>query len=88
MSFKTIFIITVTVLLTIILMQNTSEVNVRILMWDVRVSFILLMASIAILCFIAGYLAAFRKKRTSNVTIPGTPTNDKDLSQEDKNYLE
>ncbi|MCO4291420.1 LapA family protein [Solitalea sp. MAHUQ-68] len=88
MSFKTIFIITVTILLTVIFMQNTSEVNVRLLIWDVRVSFVLLMFSIAILCFLIGYFAAFRQKRAAKAAMPNSPGNDKDLSDEDKNYLQ
>ena len=87
MSFKTIFIIVVTVLLTVIFMQNTSDVNVRILMWDVRVSFILLMATVAILCFLMGYLAAYRQKRIANATL-NPPNNEKNISDEDRNYLQ
>ncbi|UKJ06396.1 hypothetical protein [Solitalea lacus] len=87
MSLKTIFIIVVTALLTIVLMQNTSDVNVRILLWDVRVSFILLMACIAILCFLIGYLAAYRQKRSvSGPVSPSTP--DSGLSEDDKNYIQ
>ncbi|MND66494.1 hypothetical protein D3C80_578890 [compost metagenome] len=87
MSFKTIFIIVVTILLTVIFMQNTSDVNVRILMWDVRVSFILLMASIAILCFLMGYFAAYRQRKITNTTL-NAPNNEKNLSDEDKSYLQ
>jgi hypothetical protein len=97
MTFKTIFIIVVTVLVTIILMNNTDEVSFWIF-GDVRLSKLAVLGVMFGLGLIIGFMAGRPRKKIQ----PGSfnsaePLNDKDhdyirndadqLSDEDRDYI-
>lgn len=63
MRIKTIFIIVITILLTIILMQNADPVQFKVLFFETTTSKLLMMAIVALAGFIIGYLVG-RPKRT------------------------
>jgi uncharacterized integral membrane protein len=91
MRIKTIIIILVTVLLTVVLMQNTDTVNFSLLWATFRMSKLVMMAIVAIIGFILGYLIG----RPSRVKRLGTDFTNKDidrtnsdtLSDEDRDYI-
>lgn len=63
MRLKTIFIIVITILLTIVIMQNADPVSFKVLFFETTTSKLLMMAVVAIIGFIIGYLVG-RPKRT------------------------
>jgi len=91
MRIKTIIIILVTVLLTVVLMQNTDTVNFSLLWASFRMSKLVMMAVVAIIGFILGYLVG----RPNRVKRLGTDFTNKDidrtnsytLSDEDRDYI-
>lgn len=97
MTFKTIFIIVVTVLVTVILMNNTDEVNFWIF-GDVRLSKLAVLGLMFGLGLIIGFLAGRpRKKTQANSYTTAETLHDKDipyiknesdqLSDEDRDYI-
>ena len=62
MRLKTIFIIIVTILLTIVIMQNAEPVPFKVLFFDTTTSKLLMMAIMAVVGFIIGYLVGRPKK--------------------------
>lgn len=66
MNFKTIVIIVLSVLTTIILMQNADEVLFKILWKEIYVSKLVMMLSVTIIGFIIGVIVARPKKKTLN----------------------
>ncbi len=93
MSFKTVFIIIVSVLVTIVLMQNTDDVRFW-LFGDVNVSKLAVLSVMFLLGFIVGYLVGRpRKKVPLEVTYPEAPPENSDttrndyLSDEDREYI-
>lgn len=62
MRLKTIFIIIVTVLLTIVIMQNAEPVPFKVLFFETTTSKLLMMAIVAIIGFVIGYLVGRPKK--------------------------
>ena len=62
MRLKTIFIIIVTILLTIVIMQNAEPVPFKVLFFETTTSKLLMMAVMAIIGFIIGYLVGRPKK--------------------------
>ena len=101
MSFKTIFIIILSILITVIFMQNSDEVIFTILWKEVRVSKLLMMLIMTSFGFIIGLIVASPKKKkfTNNQTdIPFEVSQTEDqeyiempkkkgLSDEDREYL-
>lgn len=94
MGFKTIFIIVVSVLVTIILMNNTDEINFWIF-GDVRIPKLVILGVMFGLGLIVGFMAG----RPRQAVVPPTTDmeqrhkeehNDKrdQLSEEDRNYIE
>lgn len=91
MRIKTMFIILVTVLLTIVIMQNTKEVPFNFLFASFYVSKLVMLLTVAVVSFIVGVL----------VGRPGKPkyvqgraeepealkANPDTLSQEDRDYI-
>jgi uncharacterized integral membrane protein len=63
MRIKTIFIIVITILLTIIIMQNAEPVPFKVLFFETTTSKLLMMLVTAIAGFVIGYLVG-RPKRT------------------------
>jgi len=93
MRLKTIFIIVITILLTIVIMQNNEPVYFKVLFFTTRTSKLLMMAIIAVIGFVIGYLVGRPKRRLIsdeydhgyNEVDPtaGTST----LSDEDRDYI-
>lgn len=91
MRIKTIFIIIVTVLITVVIMQNADEVQFSLLFWKVYLSKLIVMAGLTLLGFFIGLLLGRPKKRIENIqpTLESpefTPV-PKTLSEEDRNYI-
>jgi len=91
MRIKTIIIILVTILLTVVLMQNTNPVYFSFLWATFRMSKLVMMAGVGIIGFILGYLIG-RPSRVKRLGVDFT-NNDIDktkpntLSDEDKDYI-
>jgi hypothetical protein len=91
MRIKTMFIILVTVLLTVVVMQNTKEVPFNFLFATFYVSKLVMLLTVAIVSFIVGVLVG-RPGRPKYV--PGgdqepeeQKPNSDTLSQEDRDYI-
>ena len=91
MSAKTIFIVILTVLLTIFLTVNTDPVDFDFLVATVPVSKLLIIGICVILGFIIGYIVGRPKKTFSsydNEIERNQPvSNKKELSDEDREYI-
>ena len=91
MSAKTIFIVILTVLLTIFLTLNTDPVDFDFLVATVPVSKLLVIGICVILGFIIGYIVGRPKKTFSsydNEIERNQPVaNKKELSDEDREYI-
>lgn len=91
MRLKTIFIIVVTVILTVIIMQNNQDVKFNILFSQVYISNLVIMAVLVVAGFILGVLVARPRKiridtdhqATDHETNPEHNT----LSDEDRDYI-
>jgi uncharacterized integral membrane protein len=91
MRIKTMIIILITVLLTVVLMQNTEPVKFTILFGTFYISKLMALASFAVVAFILGVLVGRPKK----VKTLGGGFNDGDydgkepdtLSDEDRDYI-
>ena len=91
MRIKTMFIVLVTVLLTVVIMQNTKEVPFNFLFATFYVSKLVMLLTVAIASFIVGVLVG-RPGRPKYV--PGrdqemneSKTKPDTLSQEDRDYI-
>lgn len=101
MSFKTIIIITLSVLITVIFMQNTDQVLFTILWKQVYVSKLWMMLIVTFFGFIIGVIVARPKKKKANLSEKSVPlevqnsddeaylsmNKTQDLSDEDKDYI-
>jgi len=102
MSFKTIVIIILAVLITVIFMQNPDEVMFTLLWKEIYVSKLIMMLLVTVFGFIIGVIIARprRKKKevilennTPNETITATDKDyiaikkQNDLSDEDRDYI-
>jgi uncharacterized integral membrane protein len=91
MRIKTIFLIVVTILLTIIIMQNNQTYNFNILFWHPLVSNLVVMAVIAIISFIIGILVGRPRKVKFDNSHPSldnpTGTKPDTLTDEDREYI-
>jgi len=91
MRITTMLIIVITILLTIVLMQNTDPVRFTILFSDVRMSKLAAMATTAAVGFVLGYLVG-RPKRARQIA-PNYREEDLEdddpdtLSEEDRRYI-
>lgn len=91
MRIKTIIIILITILLTILLMQNTGRDHLDFLWGTFYMSKLILLAFVALIAFVLGWLVGRPKRITrlggeagdnnTDKTSPGT------LSDEDKEYI-
>lgn len=91
MRIKTMIIIITTVLLTVVIMQNTEHVNFDFLFFTFRVSKLLMLLIVALVAFIIGILVGRPGKPKY---IPGQVENDdpnnpksNTLSDEDREYI-
>lgn len=95
MSFKTIFIIIITALITVILMNNTEEIDFW-LFGDTRIPKLTILGCIFAAGLIVGFLAGRPRKKTAAITeadhIQQNPQPENiirhQLSDEDREYIE
>ena len=91
MSGKTIFIIILTVLLTVFLMVNTEPVDFDFLVATVPVSKLLVIGICIVIGFIIGFVAGRPRKTVSSyddeIERKQTTTNKKELTDEDREYI-
>jgi uncharacterized integral membrane protein len=91
MRIKTIFLIVATMLLTVIIVNNSEEVEFNIFLWHPRISKLVMMAIIAIVSFLIGLLVGRPKKVKFDDSHPSmdNPTGSKNdtLSNEDREYI-
>ncbi|MFD1630300.1 hypothetical protein [Pseudopedobacter beijingensis] len=93
MKFKTFFIIAVTAIITIILMQNQDEVLFKVLWKEMYVSKLIMMLTLTFAGFLIGLIIGRPKKNIDNDTATedtnsGQITENKPtLSDEDKDYI-
>jgi uncharacterized integral membrane protein len=91
MRIKTMFIIFITVLLTVVIMQNTDRVRFSFLFADFMVSKLIVLLAVAIIGFLIGVLVG-RPRRTKympdpDVEVDGIKKNPDTLSNEDRDYI-
>jgi putative membrane protein len=91
MRLKTIFIIIVTVIITVIIMQNADEVLFSLLFWNVYLSKLIVMAGLTLIGFIVGFLVGRPRKNpviynTTENEVKKQPESDT-LSEEDRDYI-
>ena len=90
MRIKTIFIIIVTVLLTVVLMQNSDAVPIKFLFARFQISMLLVLLIVAVIGFIVGLVVGRPGKPKY---IPGQVDDDinknkpNTLSDEDRDYI-
>jgi hypothetical protein len=91
MRIKTMFIIFVTVLLTVVIMQNTDKVLFKFLFADFMISKLVLLLIVAIVSFIIGVLVGRPGKPKyipgQNEDISNLKNNPNTLSDEDRDYI-
>jgi uncharacterized integral membrane protein len=91
MRIKTMFIIFVTVLLTVVIMQNTDKVLFTFLFTDFRISKLVLLLIVAIVSFIIGVLVGRPSKPKyisgQNEDINNFKNKSDTLSDEDRDYI-
>jgi len=91
MRIKTIIIILVTVILTIVIVQNSEQVNFSLLWATFRLSKLIIMLAVAVIAFILGVLVG----RPNKVKRLGSEheyddhekKNSNTLSDEDRDYI-
>ena len=91
MRIKTIIIVAITMLLTVVLMQNTETVKFTFLFTDFYIPKLVMMTLVSVVAFILGVLVGYPKK----VKKPGGTLMEDDfkkgisntLSDEDKDYI-
>ena len=102
MSFKTIIIIVLAVLITVIFMQNTDQVMFTLLWKEIYVSKLIMVSIVTVFGLIIGVIVARPRRKKKEVVIESntpnqiTNTDDEsyvsmkkqnDLSDEDRNYI-
>jgi uncharacterized integral membrane protein len=91
MRIKTMFIIFIAVLLTVVIMQNTDKVLFTFLFIDFRISKLVLLLIVAIVSFIIGVLAGRPSKPKyipgQNEEINNFKKQSDTLSDEDRDYI-
>jgi len=91
MRIKTIFLIVVAILLTIVIMQNNQQIVFNFLFWHPVISNLVVMAFMAVAGLVIGALIARPRRIKIDESHPslnnptGTPPNT--LSDEDRDYI-
>jgi uncharacterized integral membrane protein len=85
MRIKTMIVVLITALLTIVLMQNTDSVEFGFLWTDFRLPKLLIMTGFSVVAFILGLLVG-RPKRVKQVG-GDAGNNRSNLSEEDQDYI-
>ncbi len=65
---KTIIILILLILCLVILIQNTEVVTLKVFLWSISMSRILLIPILIVIGFVIGYLAAVLKKHAGDQT--------------------
>lgn len=92
MKAKTLFVIILTVLITVILMQNTDEVKFKALFWDLYLPKLVILTGVISIGIILGLLLRSRPSRPltndNNYNNQNNYQNTNDtLSPEDRDYI-
>lgn len=91
MRIKTMFIILITVLLTVVIMQNTDRVRFSFLFSDFMVSKLIVLLAVAIIGFIIGVLVGRPRRKNympePEVEVDGVKKHPDTLSDEDRDYI-
>ncbi|MGI4804956.1 MAG: hypothetical protein ACRYFL_09315 [Janthinobacterium lividum] len=88
MKFKTFFIILLTVLITIVLMQNTDEVKFKALIWDLFLPKLIILTGTLFLGIVIGLILAKRPSRATKDYEQNNYQKPYDtLSPEDRDYI-
>jgi uncharacterized integral membrane protein len=91
MRIKTMIIIIITVLLTVVIMQNTEDVNFNFLFSTFRVSKLVMLSAVAIVAFVIGILVGrpgkpkYLKGNDDEIEYEKKQSNT--LSDEDRDYI-
>ncbi len=91
MRIKTMFLILITVLLTVVIMQNTDEVPFKLLFATFRISKLVMLLAVAAVAFIIGVLVGrpgrpkYIKGQDEEIETSTKPSNT--LSDEDRDYI-
>jgi uncharacterized integral membrane protein len=91
MKLKTIVALIITVLLTVVIMQNTDQETYTVLFAYIKIPKLVMLTAFSVSGFILGVLVAWPKKPDKYEEIhtePGTsPNKFKTLSDEDRDYI-
>ncbi|OAQ42101.1 hypothetical protein A5893_03015 [Pedobacter psychrophilus] len=87
MSFKTIVIIVLAVLITVIFMQNTDQVMFTLLWKEIYVSKLIMMLIVTVFGFIIGVIVA-RPKRKNKEVVLETNTSNGNINSADDDYVD
>jgi uncharacterized integral membrane protein len=93
MRAKTLFVIVLTVLITVILMQNADEVKFKILFWELYLPKLVILTGVIFLGIILGMLLASRASRARTFDHDDHNQNNNNqntydtLSPEDRDYI-
>lgn len=91
MRIKTIIIILITVLVTVVIMQNADEVQFSLLFWNVYLSKLIVMAGLTLTGFIIGLIMGRPKRQSVAFKTTDEPTGNlpssNTLSEEDRDYI-
>jgi uncharacterized integral membrane protein len=91
MRIKTMVVIIITILLTVVIMQNTENVKFNFLFSTFIISKLVMLASVAVVAFIIGVLVGRPGKpkyvQGNNEEVDRTKKQSGTLSDEDKDYI-
>jgi len=92
MKAKTLFVIILTVLITVILMQNMDEVKFKVLFWELYLPKLVILTGVIFIGIILGLLLRSRSSRVSNIennynNLNNYQNTNDTLSPEDRDYI-
>ncbi len=89
MSFKTFFIVAVSVFITVLFMQNTDEANFKIVLTNISVSKTVMLALVLVLGFILGLMAGKKTvlETKTKQPYPNIPLEIENTYNEDQDYI-
>lgn len=90
MRAKTLFVVVLTVLVTVVLMQNSDEVKFKVLLWEMYLPKLVIMTGVAAIGIILGFIMGSPSKANQNNINQSNQNNQPPydtLSQEDRDYI-